>query len=68
MAYCFVGEEGPEDVHASLAEVSCLTVVLVAQGHQVEQLRKTEGGGGGGKREVGGDRRGKDGDRDVKIR
>ena len=65
MAYCLVGEEGPEDVHASLAEVSYLTVVLVAQGYQVEQLRKTEGGA---KREVGGGRRGKDGDRNGKCR
>ena len=57
MAYCFVGEEGPEDVHASLAEVSCLTVVLVAQGHQVEQLRKTEGGGARGRLVVTGEAR-----------
>ena len=57
MAYCFVGEEGPEDVHASLAEVSCLTVVLVAQGHQVEQLRKTEGGEARGRLVVTGEAR-----------
>ena len=57
MAYCFVGEEGPEDVHASLAEVSCLTVVLVAQVHQVEQLRKTEGGEARGRLVVTGEAR-----------
>ena len=38
-----LGEEGPEDVHSSLAEVCCLAVVLVAEGHQVEKLGEIVG-------------------------
>lgn len=39
LTYRLLQEEGPEDVHASLTEVTSLTVVLVAQGNQVEQLQ-----------------------------